>query len=66
MEIERDNWRAVLHNGATGTGGVHSAAHPMNIDLLWAMKFYHLQRTSVVFQSDVFRAILAGIKIYLV
>ena len=45
MEIERDNWRALLVNGATGTSGVHSAAHSMIIDLLRAMKFYCLQIT---------------------
>jgi hypothetical protein len=49
MEIERDSRTAVLCNGATGASGVYSAAHPMNIDLLWAMKFYNLQRRGVVF-----------------
>ena len=40
MEIERDNWRALLCNGVAGTSGVHSAVHSIIIDLLWAMKFY--------------------------
>lgn len=29
----------MLVNGATRTSGVHTAVLPMNIDLLWAIKF---------------------------
>jgi len=65
MEIERDNWRALLVNGAAGTSGFHSAAHPIIIDLLWAMKFYCLQITKRRISVRCVRAVLAGFKIYL-
>ena len=65
MEIERDNWRALLINGAAGTSGVHSAAHPMTIDLLWAMKCYCLQITKRRISVRCVRAVLAGFKICL-
>lgn len=65
MEIDRDNWRALLVNGAAGTSGVHSAAHPMIIDLLWAMKFYFLQITKRRISVRCVRAVLPGFKIYL-
>ena len=65
MEIERDNWRVLLVNGAAGTGSVHSAAHPMIIDLLWAMKLYCLQITMRCISVRCVRAVLARFKIYL-
>lgn len=65
MEIERDNWRALLVNGAAETSGVHSAAHQMIIYLLWAMKFYCLQITKRRISVRCVRAVLAGFKVYL-
>jgi len=65
VKIERDNWRALLVNGEAGTSGVHSAAHPMIIDLLWAMKFYCLQITKHRISVRCILAVLAGFKIYL-
>lgn len=65
MEIMRDNWRALLVNGVAGTSGVHSAAHPLIIDLLWAMKFCCLQITKRRISFGCVLAVLAGSKIYL-
>jgi hypothetical protein len=60
MEIVRDNWRSLLVNGVAGTSGVHSAAHPMIIDLLWAMKFYCLQITKHRISVECVLTVLAG------
>jgi hypothetical protein len=65
MEIERDNWRAMLVNGATRTSGVNIAAHAASIDLLRTIKFYYLHRTKRRVSVRCVRANLAGNEIYL-